>query len=386
MGLPHQPCAPAAEPGCWGGIYPLVMTPYCENGVDILSLERQIRHELSGGVQGLMVLGTFGEGQYVTPAERVQVISTAVRVAGGSVPVVAGIHSGDLADARAQLVQAHHLGASAVLVKYTGHPKASGQEVLGFIAALAEMNLLPIFYYHYPSQTGLYLKPEEVAAILSLPGVVGVKESTLDLREVQAHVRLTCHQGKVVMSSTALNLTQVLDLGGHGAMCPEAVLLPGPTVQAYRAFREGRHDEARCLQEEFFTLLPILRDRAAPVSISRVAFMAAQDHKVPLPLGHNHPEARLKAALDCLGITTSPQVKPPLPPLTEKDHRRVERAMKDVKAIDWAAVPLQVPPAPLSNSAVKEEGGMLLKTGAFLLGPGVGRDLLRSQSDGEWSF
>src|SRR5262249_5756451 len=102
MGLPHPPCAPAPEPGCWGGIYPLVMTPFCENGVDILSLERQIRHELSGGVQGLLVLGTFGEGQYVTPAERVQVISTAVRVAAGSVPVVAGIHSGDLADARAQ--------------------------------------------------------------------------------------------------------------------------------------------------------------------------------------------------------------------------------------------------------------------------------------------
>ncbi|MCS6849600.1 MAG: hypothetical protein NZ700_00345 [Gemmataceae bacterium] len=43
-----------------------------------------------------------------------------------------------------------------------------------------------------------------------------------------------------------------------------------------------------------------------------------------------------------------------------------------------ATVPLPPTDAPT--------GGMLLKTGAFQLGPAVGRDLLRSQSDGYWGF
>jgi dihydrodipicolinate synthase/N-acetylneuraminate lyase len=248
------------------------------------------------------------------------------------------------------------------------------------------MHVLPIFYYHYPSQTGLRLSPGEVAAVVNLPGVVGIKESTLDLREVEAHVRLTRDQGKAVLSSTALNLTQVLGLGGQGAMCPEAVLLPGPTVQAYTAYREGRREEARALQGELFVLTPILRDRGTPPAIVRPVFMAAQDHHLPVPLGHDHPEARLKAALNSLGIPTSPRVKCPLPPLTEKDQRRVARAVKELKAIDWCAVTLQVPPVPPQTEPVKEAGGMLLKTGAFFLGPGVGRDLLRIQSDGEWGF
>jgi 4-hydroxy-tetrahydrodipicolinate synthase len=362
------------------------MTPFCGHGVDEQSLERQIRHEMAGGVHGLVVLGTLGEGQYVTPVERAQVIGSAVRTAGGAVPVIAGIHTGSIDEARAQLLQAQQLGASAVLVKYTDHPKASGQEVLGFYAALAEMNALPIFYYHYPSQTGLRLRPEEVAAIVNLPGVAGIKESTLDLREVQAHVRLTRDQGKVVLSSTALNLTQVLDLGGQGAMCVEAVLLPGPTVQAYTAYREGRREEARALQGELFALVPILRDRGGSPELSRRVFMTAQDHHLPIPLGKDHPEARLKAALNCLGIPTSPQVKSPLPPLTAKDQRRVARVVKALNAIDWGAVSLQVSPVPLQSEPDKEEGGMLLKTGAFFLGSGVGRDLLRLQSDGEWGF
>ena len=44
-----------------------------------------------------------------------------------------------------------------------------------------------------------------------------------------------------------------------------------------------------------------------------------------------------------------------------------------------------VPPEPPAAPA-RAEGGMLLKTGALQLGPGVGRDLLRLQSDGEWGF
>src|SRR5437762_4306846 len=113
--LTTLPCFPgfrqttnAAEP-CprpWAGVYPTVVTPFCGpcGGVDTLSLERQLKRELHCGVHGLLVLGTFGEGQYVTMEERAQVIGTAVRVAYG-VPVVAGIHTCDLDTARGQLLQ-----------------------------------------------------------------------------------------------------------------------------------------------------------------------------------------------------------------------------------------------------------------------------------------
>jgi 4-hydroxy-tetrahydrodipicolinate synthase len=386
-GMPHASKPPAPCPCAWGGIYPTVVTPFCcDGGVDIASLEQQLRHELGGGVHGLLVLGTIGEGQYTSPMERSQVISTAVRVACGAVPVVVGIHTGDVDEGRCQLLQAKQLGAAAVLVKYTDHPKASGAEVLGFIAALSEMHALPVFYYHYPSQTGLHLKPKDIAAILSLPGVVGIKESTLDLREVQAHIGLACEQGKVFLSGTALNLTQFMGLGGHGAMCPEAVLLPGPTVQAYSAFQAGKPDEARALQKELFTMAPLLRDRGGSAALTRAMLMTASDHKLPVPMGKDQPQARLKAALNCLGIPTSPVVKCPLPPLTRKDQERVAKTVKRLKAIDWCGVVLQVPPEPLHACHAEEEGGMLLKTGAFQLGPGVGKDLLRSQSDEQWGF
>jgi 4-hydroxy-tetrahydrodipicolinate synthase len=363
------------------------LTPYCDGGgIDVPSLERQLHFELQGGVHGLLILGTIGEGQYVNDEERAQVIATSVKVAAGKVPVVVGIHTCNVDVAKSQAIQAHQLGASAVLVKFIGKPQASASEVLGFYTAVAELNLLPILYYHYPSQTGLKLSPEDIAAILNLQGVVGIKESTLNLREVQSHIRLTAGCGKVFLSGTALNLTQFMELGGHGAMCPEALLLPAATVHCYNAWIHGQCDEARAVQSKLFDMTPILRSRPTPAMVTRVMLMSAEDHKMPVPMGHDQPQARLKAALNCLGVPTSTAVKCPLPPLTSRELKHVQSTVTHLKAIDWSDCEL-VPPIPLHLCQCEEtEGGSLLRTGAFQLGSGVGRDLLRSQGDGESGF
>jgi 4-hydroxy-tetrahydrodipicolinate synthase len=361
------------------------MTPFCDGGIDRAALDRQVRYQLQAGCHGLLVLGTLGEGELTTMDERAQVVSVAVSAACGKVPVVAGIHTCNLDEAAAQMKQAQELGASGVLVKYLGRPHASAAEVLGFYTTLSEMHVLPIFYYHYPSETGLKLKSEDVAAILSLPGVVGIKESTLNLPEIKAHIHLTHGLGKAVFTATALNLTQVLDLGGQGAMCPEATVLPGPTVQVYSAHVQGRHDEARALQKDLFALVPIVSTRPSPPALARAIGMSAADHDLPLPLRPEHPEAQMKAALNCLGIPTPVTVKHPLPQLSRWQQHKVESAVARIKAIDWEAASFQVAPVPASPSGV-ERAGYLLHTGGIQLGQGVGRNWWRWQGDGEGGF
>src|SRR5262249_34159828 len=104
--LHHRTCKPCAFPCQWAGIYPTVVAPFDCDGIATESREQQIRHEIQGGVHGLLVLGTIGEGEYVNDAERTQVITTAVKAAAGCVPVVVGIHTCNTDVARAQLLQA----------------------------------------------------------------------------------------------------------------------------------------------------------------------------------------------------------------------------------------------------------------------------------------
>lgn len=321
------------------GVFPTVLSPYGCDGIDIDSLTQQLQYQLAGGVHGLLVLGTIGEGKYLSDNERGQVIQTAVNVAAGRVPVIVGIHTTDVNVALAQMEQAKKLGASAVLVKYSGHPRASFSSVLGFYAALSQSGILPILYYHFPADTGLRLTAQEVAVLLGLPNVIGIKESTLDLNEVQTHIQLTAGQDKAFLSGTALNLTQFLELGGHGVMAPEPVLLPARTVAAYEAYRGGNFSEARRLQKELFVVAPVVSTSAACPCLTRCLVMKTQDHHIALPLRSDCPQARMKEALNHLGIRTPTYTRPPLPALSAHDARKVQHALRRAQTLDVVYTP-----------------------------------------------
>jgi dihydrodipicolinate synthase/N-acetylneuraminate lyase len=325
---------PCGSSGCcqpWAGVYPTVLTPWnCDGTVDEASLEAQFRYEMAGGVTGVLVLGSLGEGERASPEARAQVLAVTVRVVKDCVPFFVGIHTCDVECAKTQLLQAKEAGAAAVLVKYKGNPHASACQVFAFYQELSDLGVLPILYYHYPTDTGLKLTPAEIANIVKLPNVIGAKISTLDLREFEAIAAHAKCCDKVYLTGTALNLTQFLEAGGNGAMCPEAVLLPGKTVCAYQLRCAGRHAAAREAQEALFVLSPVLRGGVTTERTARKKVMLTQDWDIRLPMQDTHPQARLKATLNGLCVPTPVKVSCPLPGLTKHDERLVEQAVTKI--------------------------------------------------------
>lgn len=325
------PCAPsiAAKPlgcsGSWAGIYPTTLAAWtCAGQVDREALIAQIEDQWAGGVTGLLVLGTLGEGESATDAERELIIATAVQTGRGRGPVIVGIHAGDTATALAHLEQAARLGAAAVLVKVPG-PRPFA-EVRDHVAALAGQNRLPVFYYHYPQRTRLRLTPCQVAELLLLPGVVGIKESTLNLAEVRQHVALTQGKDLTFLSGTALNLTQFLAVGGHGAMCPEAVLVPRVVAET-QALAATSPAAARQRQKQLFACAPVLMGFPVSEGAARRLTMTLQDHHGPQPMLGEPEPARLKLALSRLGVPMTTALKAPFRALKKVDEIHVERAV-----------------------------------------------------------
>lgn len=325
----HDDPPPVVASRSWCGIYPTVLVPWtCDGQVDAPALIRQLEHLLCHRVNGLLILGTLGEGEYVDAAERATVISISVSTAKRQVPVVVGIHTADVNVALEQMKQAKELGADAVLVKYTGCPGTPFCLVLGFYHALSQSNLLPIFIYYYPSQTGLTFSPEEIAALLHLPGVAGIKESILDLRHIERQIALTRDVQPTFLSGTALNLTQFAEIGGHGAMCAEALILPAKTMAAYEAAYElGDRQSARALQKELFLVAPLIQRIPVSPGGARLITMASQDLHLRQRIGSESTSAKLKRALDELGINMLPIVKPPQRQLTPLEKLQVRMLM-----------------------------------------------------------
>ena len=74
------------------GIIPPLITPLVErDALDIGGLERLIEHVLAGGVHGLFILGTSGEGPSLSYRLRRDLMDRVCRQVVGRVPVLVGI-------------------------------------------------------------------------------------------------------------------------------------------------------------------------------------------------------------------------------------------------------------------------------------------------------
>jgi 4-hydroxy-tetrahydrodipicolinate synthase len=146
------------------------------------------RHLLEHGCDGLNVLGTTGEATSFSAAQRMQVM-TAYRAA--ALPLerlMVGTGAAALDDAIALTRHAAALGFGGALVLppfyYKGVPDDGLFAYIEAIVAATAQTPIPIYLYHFPSQSGL---PWHMALIRRLKAapfgarIVGLKDSSGDL-------------------------------------------------------------------------------------------------------------------------------------------------------------------------------------------------------------
>lgn len=320
------------------GVIPTVLTPYDENEqIDDVALRAEIQYLLDAGVHSLFLMGSFGECPYLNDDDREIVIRTCVDTVAGAVPIVVGITAPSSFVAAEQIRQAHRLGASAVMVCLPQYFKLSFDDAKRHYARLSEMNLLPIFYYHYPAASGLDLKPAQIAELLSLPNIVGIKESTFDMLAIKRHIALTHELDRVYVSGSELNFVQFMDLGGHGVVGAGSLIMPRTAVAMYQAYAAGDKVTARELQSLLFETMPLVKDVRVPVALVRPAFLLALRQGLRVSLDSAPTQARLKAALARRGVPIKPFMRSPLPPLSTNDEQAVEQVMRRVEEVEKTA-------------------------------------------------
>ncbi|HMO35663.1 MAG TPA: hypothetical protein PKA06_06445, partial [Gemmatales bacterium] len=76
---------------------------------------------------------------------------------------------------------------------------------------------------------------------------------------------------------------------------------------------------------------PLLQGGLITERGARAVTMLTQDTKIPLRLGADTGQARLKATLQGMGIPISPSVKPPLPTLSSWDRLLVRQVLRKLE-------------------------------------------------------
>jgi dihydrodipicolinate synthase/N-acetylneuraminate lyase len=230
----------------------------------------------AGGLDGVLVLGTTGEGILLRPEERRRVAEVAVAGA-GSLSVIVHCGAQTTGETAALAVHAAEIGAAAVAVIAPPYFAFEPGELLEhFATAAAACAPLPFYAYEYAERSG-YAVPVAVVEQLRdrAPNLVGMKVSDAPFERAAPYLRtdLDVFIGAEGVLLEGLRDGAVGAVSGVAAAFPEAVsaLVREPTderaalVDALRATLSARPFQASVKVALRLRGLPVGGDVRAPL-------------------------------------------------------------------------------------------------------------------------
>ena len=238
------------------GVVPPLITPLAdEYNLDLPGLKKLIEHVLAGGVHGLFLLGTTGEGPSLSYELKYEMVKKSCEIIAGRVPVLVGITDTSFAESIRLAEHAAACGADAVVLAPPYYFPAGQAELLEYFEHLAPKLPLPLFLYNMPAMTKVTIDVETLRKASEIDNIVGFKDSGGNM--IKYHEYINAMQDKpdfsMLIGPEELLGESVL-FGGHGGVAGGANIKPRLFVDMYEAALAGDLDKIKKLQKEIFTL------------------------------------------------------------------------------------------------------------------------------------
>jgi dihydrodipicolinate synthase/N-acetylneuraminate lyase len=234
------------------GIIPPMITPLRgRDELDLPGLERLIEHILSGGVSGLFILGTTGEGPGLSYRLRREFVERVCKQVKKRVPVLVGITDTAFVESISIARTAADFGADAVVVAPPYYLPEAQPELQEYLEHLVPELPLPLFIYNMPALTKVHFELETVRRAMDEPRIIGFKDSSGDLTYFKAAAELIRQRPDwSVLIGPEEKLFDSLQAGGNGGVSGGANLFPKLYVKLVAAHRAGNIVRAQELQKQ----------------------------------------------------------------------------------------------------------------------------------------
>lgn len=290
------------------GIIPPVITPLqSQNKLDTEGLLRLLEHILSGGVNGLFILGTTGEGPSLSYDLRYEVTERVCSKVDGRVPVLIGITDTSFTESIQLSKKAADVGADAAVAAPPYYFSTNQVELIGYFEALADESPLPLFLYNMPSHTKVHFEPATVKTLAEHSNIIGFKDSSGDLLYFQNVVRLLQDNPEFsLLVGPEEMLMQTMLTGGHGGVNGGANMFPKLYMAMYEAVLEKDFERMSLLQKKILQISSSLYTEGS----SPAKYLQG-----------------LKCALSCMGICSDTMALPYRSFGTE-ERMKIKKALK----------------------------------------------------------
>ena len=261
-----------------------LVTPFKDGEIDYISIERLIERQIDLGIDALVICGTTGENATLSDNEYLDVLESALKIADGRVPMIAGTGSNNTSHAVDLSRRASSLGYDGLLVVTPYYNKATDDGLIAHFEKIADVSSSPIILYNVPSRTGCNIPMPVYRQLAKHENIVAVKEASGNVAAI-ARLIAECGNGLDVYSGDDALTLPILSLGGAGVISVASNLIPAEMSRLCREFFDGNIIASRELQEQYIRLLDSMFCEVNPIPVkTALSLMGLCSDELRLPL------------------------------------------------------------------------------------------------------
>lgn len=281
-----------------------MVTPFTADGrLDEPALDRLVNSLLAGGVDGIFVMGTTGEGVAIPAADRRRIVELTVARARGAVKIFAGISNAHPDEIN---IGNDYLRAGVDALVLHPAPGMAQEKMLPWFQQLLDGLAGPLLLYNMPMTTKVSIPLEVVEKLIGHPRLAGIKDSENNPERLdQLLKKFGGKKDFSVFVGVGALMEKGLKLGADGIVPSVGNLIPNVCHQLCLAVKSGNWAEASRLFSRMNAVAEIYQNGR--------------------PL--NESLSVLKAAMHYRGLCL-PNVLPPLRPLSPPQLEKLRAEME----------------------------------------------------------
>jgi 4-hydroxy-tetrahydrodipicolinate synthase len=267
------------------GTYTAIVTPFSDGKIDAVALERLIKLQIRGGVEGVVPVGTTGESPTVNYEEHIEIIALSVKFARGKIKVLAGTGGNSTSEAIYLTQHAQKVGADGSLQVAPYYNKPTQEGLFQHFREVARKTKLPIVLYSIPGRCGVEIAVETVKRLAkACKNIVGIKEAGGNPDRVSQLRAALGPRFEILSGDDALTLP-FMAVGAQGVVSVASNVIPREVRQMVDAFAAGKVATAMQIHHKWYPLFKDLFIETNPVPVkAALAMMGQIEEEYRLPL------------------------------------------------------------------------------------------------------
>lgn len=290
--------------GFFKGSATAIITPFDENGVNYEVFDQLIEHQIVGGTDAIVFLGTTGEPSTMSFEEEHVLMQYVVEKVAKRTKVIFGCGSNNTADAVMTAKKAESFGADGLLAVTPYYNKCTQNGLVAYYQAICEAVSIPVIAYNVPGRTGVEIQPATMSKIADIPNIAGIKDAGGNMSKTMETLRLVKDRCDVYSGEDALNLP-ILACGGVGVISVLSNIVPADVKKLCTLVEEGKLAEAIQLNDKMLPLANACFIEVNPIPVKEAMNIIGYNAGVPrapLTKMEDANREKLVAAIKAYGL------------------------------------------------------------------------------------